>query len=188
MHLRPRRIIRSPVDVFEASEDLVHEVLAVLVAEVLVGLDDLVEVRVHDLVDDVDVIELVIIHGGPKVKDLRPSEPGAGDGRDTGAALGLCKTHVRDCARRRQHGSRARSQAIVIGKVCPHVDVVLARRRGAIWIAQRSGGRADVAGGTGLAGFMSGWWRSKRHRHCDGRLALSVAGEALTWMMFSCVM
>ncbi|WVZ69484.1 hypothetical protein U9M48_018260, partial [Paspalum notatum var. saurae] len=46
------------VDVLHASEQLVEEELVVLGREVVVGLDDLVEVGLHELEDDVDVAEL----------------------------------------------------------------------------------------------------------------------------------
>mmetsp|Transcript_10913 Transcript_10913/g.27526 ORF Transcript_10913/g.27526 Transcript_10913/m.27526 type:complete len:305 (+) Transcript_10913:506-1420(+) len=45
------------VDVLEAPEQLVDEVLAVLVAERLRGANDLVQVRVHELIKDVHVFE-----------------------------------------------------------------------------------------------------------------------------------
>ena len=46
------------VDVLEPPENLVDEVLHVLIRQRLWALDDLVEVGVHQLVDEVDVIEL----------------------------------------------------------------------------------------------------------------------------------
>lgn len=46
------------VDVLHAAEQLVQEELVVLGREVVVGLDDLVEVGLHELEDDVNVAEL----------------------------------------------------------------------------------------------------------------------------------
>lgn len=46
------------VDVLQAAEELVEEELVVLGREVIVGLDDLVEVGLHELEDDVNVAEL----------------------------------------------------------------------------------------------------------------------------------
>jgi len=48
------------VDVLESAQDLVEEVLDVVVRNWLVRLDDCREVRLHELADHVDVIELLI--------------------------------------------------------------------------------------------------------------------------------
>jgi hypothetical protein len=45
------------VDVLEPAQDLVQEVLAVLLRQLLPGADDLVEVRLHELHADVHVVE-----------------------------------------------------------------------------------------------------------------------------------
>ena len=47
------------VDVLERAQDLVEKVLAVVIGERLWRRDDLVEVRVHQLRDDVNVVKLV---------------------------------------------------------------------------------------------------------------------------------
>ena len=49
------------VDVLEAPEDLVEEVADVVIAQPL-GLEQLVEIRLHETLDDVDVLHGV--HGG----------------------------------------------------------------------------------------------------------------------------
>ena len=45
------------VDVQSASEKLVHEVLAVVICQVLAGVNDSVHVCLHQVGDDVDVLE-----------------------------------------------------------------------------------------------------------------------------------
>ena len=52
------------MDVLEAAEDLVEEVLDVLVGEVLLGVDYAVEVSLHELGDDVDIVEVVDVAEG----------------------------------------------------------------------------------------------------------------------------
>ena len=47
------------VDGLEAAEDLVDEVLDVVVGERLLAVDDVVQVRVHQLEREVDVIPLI---------------------------------------------------------------------------------------------------------------------------------
>mmetsp|Transcript_68291 Transcript_68291/g.213604 ORF Transcript_68291/g.213604 Transcript_68291/m.213604 type:complete len:378 (+) Transcript_68291:256-1389(+) len=49
------------VEVEEAAEDLVGEVLMVLVVQHLLGVDDLVEVRLHEVRDDVDVVKIGVV-------------------------------------------------------------------------------------------------------------------------------
>ena len=51
------------VNVLEPAQDLVQEILAVLVAEALRRSQDLVEVRVHQLVHQVDVVEVILGRG-----------------------------------------------------------------------------------------------------------------------------
>ena len=51
---------RGGVDVLEAAQDLVDEVLEVVISQGLGGADDLVQVRIHQLIDDVDVIETLL--------------------------------------------------------------------------------------------------------------------------------
>lgn len=61
------------VDVLEAAEDLVHEILHVFIRERLVGDDDLVQVRVHEFRHDVDVLEVLVgfrFHNVQQVDDL----------------------------------------------------------------------------------------------------------------------
>lgn len=46
------------VDVFEAAKDLVDEILVVTDSKALFGGNDLMKVCVHEVIDDVDGIEL----------------------------------------------------------------------------------------------------------------------------------
>jgi hypothetical protein len=50
----------SRVDVLESSQDLVREALDVIVRELLVRGDDMGQVSVHELVDKVQVIEVLV--------------------------------------------------------------------------------------------------------------------------------
>ena len=49
------------VDVLETAEDLVNKILEVAVGELLVRADDLVQVRLHELLDHVDLVEVVAL-------------------------------------------------------------------------------------------------------------------------------
>jgi hypothetical protein len=46
----------SRVDIFETFEDLIDKELEVRVGEFLWGTDNLVEIGIHEFVDDVDVV------------------------------------------------------------------------------------------------------------------------------------
>ena len=59
----------AAVDVLDAAEDLVHEVLHVVAAERLPCLYDLVQVGVHELRHDVDVLEGAHLYRRQDVED-----------------------------------------------------------------------------------------------------------------------
>ena len=59
--LRNRVKPRTAVYVFQATQELVEEELMVLCRQVVVRLDNLVQVRLHELKDDVDVLEPLLL-------------------------------------------------------------------------------------------------------------------------------
>jgi hypothetical protein len=58
------------VHVFQAAQHLVEEELVVLLRQVVVGLDHLVQVRLHELEDNVNVAELARLRREHDVLDL----------------------------------------------------------------------------------------------------------------------
>lgn len=59
------------VNVLEAAQCLVQEVLEVIVAQRLIGADDLAQVGVHQIGDDVHVLEIILGRRAHDVADLQ---------------------------------------------------------------------------------------------------------------------